>query len=324
MSNETPWRALPPLAAAPSAETAAFNAKLEAIMATLPSPWEVPVQLVRELRARGEGVLPIDGPLPEARWEPVPGGRPVRVIEAEAPRAVYLHIHGGGWTFGGPDQSDGRCLRLSRAASVDTVSVSYRFGPEDPWPACADDCFAAARLALAHADAKGGLPLFIGGESAGGHLTAVTLLRLREAGLIDGVAGAVLNYGCFDLRMTPSMRLWGGRVLVLSTPIVDWFIGNLLGEDRAAAETPLASPLLADLSGMPPALVQIGDLDPLLDDSLLMAERWRAAGAEADLAVWPGGVHGFDMFDKPAHGLPIALEAQAAVADWITAQLDRR
>ncbi len=315
------WRRLDALDAAPSAETAAFNAKLEAVLKDAPAPWTVDVALIRELRARGEGVLPIDGPLPDARWAAVPGGRRARVIEADAPRAVYLHIHSGGWTFGGPDQSDGRCLRLSRAASVDTISVEYRFGPENRWPACADDCFAAATYALAHAERRGGLPVFIGGESAGGHLSVVTLLRLREAGALEKIAGAVLNYGCFDLRLTPSTRLWGDRVLVLSTPIVDWFVGNLLGDARERAEDPLVSPLLADLSAMPPALFQIGTEDPLLDDTLLMAERWRASGAATDLAEWPGGVHGFDMFDRPEHALPIATAAQDAVADWILERL---
>jgi acetyl esterase/lipase len=104
------------------------------------------------------------------------------------------------------------------------VSVQYRLAPEHRWPACAEDCEAAALWAM---EEFGG-PLLIGGESAGAHLSAVTLLRLKARGMAGRVAGMVLNYGVYDLRMTPSMANWGGRYLVLSTPVVAWFCDNLL------------------------------------------------------------------------------------------------
>ena len=142
---------------------------------------------------------------------------------------------------------------------------------------------------------RGG-PVVIGGESAGAHLTMATFIRLAGAGLADRVAGLVLNYGVFDLRLTPSARNWGTRYLVLSTPVIDWFAANLLGEgDRA---DPAVSPLLAPLPPrLPPALFQCGTADPLIDDTLFMAARWRGAGAVAEEAIHPGGVHAFDMFD---------------------------
>ena len=107
--------------------------------------------------------------------------------------------------------------------------------------------------------------------------------------------------------MAPSARLWGDRNLVLSGPIVRFFADNFLpGLDREARRAPTISPLYADLRGMPPALFTVGTLDPLLDDSLFMAARWSAAGARAELRVWPEAVHGFTAF-------PLAL-ARAANA----------
>lgn len=277
-------------------ETAAFNAQLEAALAELPPVHELPPELTRKARAEGRGVFPVAGPLAGSEWRGIAGapGGPGRVrlsLPEGAPRGTYLHIHGGGWTLGCPDQYDAYNQRIARATGCRVVSVRYRLAPEHPWPACADDCEAAALWAL---ETFGG-PLLIGGESAGGHLSAVTLIRLRRRGLAGRVAGVVLNYGCFDLRMTPSMANWGERYLILSTPVTDWFVRNLLSE-RSAAD-PEVSPLLADLAGLPPALLQVGTCDPLLDDSLFMAARWRAAGNPAELAVYPGGVHAFDMFD---------------------------
>lgn len=303
---------------APTAETLRFNATLREKLQGLPPPWEVDIDLMRALRAEGKGILPIDGPLPDAEWRVLDDGAGrVRLIEHSAPKGVYVHIHGGGWTFGAPEQFDGRNLRLSKAADVTVVSVQYRLAPEHKWPTCADDCEAAVLWALEHA---GDLPVFIGGESAGGHLAAASLLRLREKGLLSRIRAAVLIYGCFNLRGAPALRNWGDENLILSTPIVDWFINNLIS-GAAQADDPLVSPLLADLHDMPPALFCVGTLDPLVDDTLFMAERWRAAGAESQLAVWPGGVHAFDYFDRPEFELPIALELQEDVANFIRARL---
>ena len=311
-------RHLAALAAPPAPETAAFVAALEAKLADLPASHEVEVAVSRAARAAGQGVLPPGGPLDSASWRPapVPAGR-VRVSLPDGPpRGVYLHVHGGGWTFGEPEQYDLWNGRLAQAAQVAVVSVPYRLAPEHVWPACADDAEAAALWLADAAQALFGVQgLAIGGESAGAHLAAVTLLRLRARGLGDRFAGALFNYGVFDLRMTPSMAAWGPRKLVLSTPTVDWFTDNLTGGDRALRADPALSPLLADLKGLPPALMQVGTSDPLLDDTTFMAARLAAAGVAVDLRVHPGGVHGFDMFD-----LAIARDAQAAGAAFLRAR----
>lgn len=286
-----------------SAETATFNAELAAKLKDAPRPMDVPVELTRKARAEGKGLFPPAGPLEGSEWISIKGaeGGPGRVrlsLPDGTPRGVYLHIHGGGWTFGEPEQLDGFNQRIARETGLAVASVKYRMSPENRWPGCADDCEAAARWALSEFDG----PMMIGGESAGGHLTAVTALRLRAAGLIGRMAGLVCNYGVYDLSMTPSMRNWGDEYLVLSTPVVAWFTDNLMNGATDAE----ASPLYAELAGMPPALFQVGTMDPLIDDTLFMAARWRAAGNRAELEVVPGGVHAYDCFD-----LAIARESLA-------------
>ncbi|MEM6548184.1 MAG: alpha/beta hydrolase [Pseudomonadota bacterium] len=295
--------------AALAPETVAFNAELAATLDGLPTPMEVPLDLIRMARAEGRGIFPKSGPLEGSRWQDLPGGGRVRLSPAAgAAIGTYLHIHGGGWTIGAPDQADLPNQRIAAETGGDVVSVQYRLAPEHPWPAAADDCEAAALWLLENRSG----PVVIGGDSAGAHLSVVVLQRLKARGLAERILGAVLNYGMFDLRMTPSMQRWGDRYLILSTPVVAWFAGNLLGGHDPA--DPAVSPLLADLSGMPPALFQIGTMDPLLDDSLFMAARWQAAGVAADLAIYPGGVHAFDAFD-----IPIARQAQARQSAFIAA-----
>lgn len=303
------------LGEAPSAETAAFLAKLRAQLAGLPSQMDIPIAETRRARAEGRGLFPSGGPLPEGMWlpAPVPAGR-VRLLRPEgAVRGVVLHVHGGGWTFGAPEHYDRWTLAMARATGLAVVSVPYRLAPEHVWPACADDVTAAAEWLLASPPAPlDAGPLYLAGESAGAHLAMVTLQRLRDGGRLGRIAGAVLTYGCFDLRLSPSAARWGAEMLVLSTPVIDWFADNLTGGDRSLRATADVSPLLGDLAGLPPCLVQIGTLDPLLDDSLAMATGLAVAGVPVDLRIYPGGVHGFDRFD-----LPLAAEAAADVATFL-------
>ena len=307
----TPDPGDPFAASAIAPETARFNAELEATLAAFPRPETIDPQITRAARREGRGLFPETGPLEGSAWRD-PEGTPGRLRLSpppSPPRGRVLHFHGGGWTFGAPDIEDPGCQRLAALAGVEVYSARYLLGPEHPWPAPADDAEAAALRLLEAADG----PIVLKGESAGAHLAAVTLLRLAKRGEAHRVAGAVLTYGMYDLRMTPSMRNWGERFLVLSTPTVAWFAENLLGGHDPA--DPDASPLLAPLpDGLPPALFTVGTADPLIDDTLFMTARWRAAGGEAVLAVVPGGVHAFDAFD-----LAIAREAQDRAARFVQA-----
>src|SRR6516162_7600576 len=130
---------------------------------------------------------------------------------------------------------------------------------------------------------------------AGGHLTAVTILRMRDRHGYTGFRGANIVYGAFDLSMTPSQRLFGDTRLVLRTTDMQQFYNAFLPTitDR---RVPDISPLYADLRNLCHALFTVGTKDALLDDTLFMHARWVAAGNEAELAVYPGGAHGFTLF----------------------------
>jgi acetyl esterase/lipase len=120
---------------------------------------------------------------------------------------------------------------------------------------------------------------------------------MRDRHDYTSFAAANLLYGLYDLTLTPSVRNWGERNLILNTPMIDWFISNIVRPEQRL--DPDISPLRADLSRLPPALLSVGTLDPLLDDTLYMHARWIAAGNSAELAVWPGGIHGFNAFPTP-------------------------
>jgi acetyl esterase/lipase len=158
--------------------------------------------------------------------------------------------------------------------------------------------------------------LTIGGESAGGHLSAVTVLRMRDRHGYTGFRGANLVYGAFDLSMTPSQRAFGNTRLVLRTIDMQQFYNAFLPAvtERRVADI---SPLYGDLKGLCPALFSVGTADALLDDTLFMHGRWIAAGNPADLAIYPGGAHGFTLF-------PNALaKAAAARMDAFLRQVTR-
>jgi acetyl esterase/lipase len=304
-------------------EARKMNEFVEELLAGAPSVHTVPPEVTRRLRAEGKGPF---GPVVRRddavdRTVPTPAGDVrVRTLAPERPAAVYLHLHGGGWTLGAADQQDLLLGRLADGAGVAVVSVDYRLAPEHPFPAGPDDCEAVALWLIEHArDEWGTDRLMIGGESAGAHLSLLTLLRLRDRHDTAGAfVGANLVFGAYDLGMTPSQRLWGDRNLILSRPIIEWFVEcftpGLTPEER---RDPAISPLYADLRGLPPALLTAGALDPLLDDTLFLADRWEAAGNEAELAVYPEAIHGFHALRGRLGDLSIVQQVDA-VRRWAT------
>ena len=282
-------------------ETRAFNDKLAQILAGIPTVLELPAHVIREARASGKSFL---GPVvlsPNGSERSIAGPAgpmPLRVFATPNATGVLLHIHGGGWAFGAHDQQDFLLDALAKATGLAIVSVGYRLTPEHPYPAGNDDCEAAALWLVKNARREFGSDrLFIGGESGGAHLSVTTLLRLRDRHDLRPFSAAYLTYGVYDLALTPSVRNWGTRNLVLSTPIcrkyVEWFCAG------AKTGDPDVSPLHANLAGLPPALFSVGTLDPLLDDTLFMSSRWAAAGNVAELEVYPGGVHAFNALPGP-------------------------
>ncbi len=228
---------------------------------------------------------------------------------------VYLHLHGGGWTIGAADPQDPLLAQLARESGLVVASLEYRLAPEHPYPCGPDDCEDAALWLLergaAELDAPGALA--IGGESAGAHLAAVTLLRLRDRHGAAGFRAANLVYGTYDLGGTPSRRAADAETLVLTDSSMTWFTENFVpGLDGEQRRDPSISPLYADLRGLPPALFTVGTLDPLLDDTLFMAARWQAAGNDAELLAYEDAVHGFNAFPTG-----LARAANAAQVDFL-------
>jgi acetyl esterase/lipase len=224
----------------------------------------------------------------------------MRMREFRPPQidAVMLHIHGGAWMTGAPEMLDLLHEILAKELNLAVVSVDYRLAPEHPHPAGPDDCEAAALWLLDNAADEYGTDRFlIGGESAGAHLSMVTLLRMRDRH--DAAArfrGANLVFGAYDLTGGfPSNRGVGiepGSDL-LDPQFTPWvyesFLPGMSEEERRA---PDISPMHADLTGLPPALLTVGTGDHLLDDTLLFAARYEIAGNETTTLVYPDAPHG--------------------------------
>ncbi len=302
-------------------DTAKLNDAMIALLTPLPEWWNIGAAVARENRRLGRGPFPPVTLSPRARTIVIAGRDgneiPLRVIATNhPPRGVYLHCHGGGWVLGGADMNDAMLERIADKTGLAVVSVEYRLAPEHPYPAGPDDCESAAAWLVAHMSEEFGCTaLTIGGESAGGHLAAVTVLRMRDRYGYIAFRGANLVYGAFDLAMTPSQRQFGNRRLVLRTIDMQQFYNAFLPniEDR---RQPDISPLYADLKGLCPALFSVGTKDALLDDTLFMHARWVAAGNAAELAIYPGGAHGFTLFPNG-----LAEKASARMDAFLTGVL---
>ncbi|HEV8064032.1 MAG TPA: alpha/beta hydrolase fold domain-containing protein [Acidimicrobiales bacterium] len=235
---------------------------------------------------------------------------PVRVTSPSSgdSRGTYLDIHAGGFYMDSATRGDGRNARLADALQVTVVSVEYRLAPEAPWPAAPEDCETAALWLVQEGGETDGMePMVIGGSSAGATLAMTTLLRLRDKGLVHPIAGAVLQFGAYDLSgQSPGGRLYAD----------EWFIQAYAGHVRDRTD-PDVSPLYGDLGGLPPTLLLVGTLDVLLEDNLAMAARLSAAGNDVDLRVYPESMHGFT-----SHPTPIAKVAADAADTWLAARLD--
>ena len=300
-----------------SAETRALNEAMVQLLGDQPNWWVVGAEATRAARRRGDGPFPapVFSARATTRTIPGPGGHdvPLRIIAPSTPRGVYLHLHGGGWTLGGADMQDPMLERLVDATGLAVVSVEYRLAPEHPYPAGPDDCEAAAAWLARNARAEFGTDaLTVGGESAGGHLAAVTVIRMRDRHDYSGFRGANLVYGAFDMSMTPSQRQFGDRRLVLRTIDIVQFANAFLPTVTERRD-PDISPLFAKLQGLCTALFSVGTADALLDDTLLMYGRWVAAGNAAELAIYPGGAHGFTLFPNA-----LAQQAEARMAAFLT------
>lgn len=217
-----------------------------------------------------------------------------------------VFFHGGGWVAGSLESHDATCRRLCNAAQALVVSIDYRLAPEHPFPAAPEDCFAATLWASQFIENFGGDPnrLVVCGDSAGGNLAAAVTLMARERGG-PAIAGQVLLYPITDCNFdTPSYRQ-NGEGYFLTTSTMKWFWNHYLERPEQGVE-PLASPLRADLTGLPPAIVLTAEYDPLRDEGNAYADKLQAAGVPLRRIACLGQIHGFlrrlDLFPQAAGG----------------------
>jgi monoterpene epsilon-lactone hydrolase len=244
------------------------------------------------------------------------GGVAIEIVSTLGadPDRTLLYLHGGGYVMGSPNTHRKLAADLSRAAGVRVVVPDYPLAPEHPFPAAIEAITSLYAALLAT-----GVPpehLAIGGDSAGGGLTMATLLAWRDQGLVLPAAALVIS---------PWVDLTGAEVpdpaLVERDPICSpddlgtmgrWYLAG------ADPYQPLVSPVLADLTGLPPLLIHVGEAEILVGGSIILAERARAAGVEVTLDVWPDMIHVWHVF---AGRVPESTEAVARAGAWIAKAL---
>ncbi len=254
-----------------------------------------PNATVPEMRASFEasmGMMPVG---PGTKVTPLKvDGIAAEWVEAPTARADHaiLYLHGGGYVIGSPVTHRSLAGKLSETARARVLVIDYRMAPEAPFPAAVDDAVKAYRWLLAQglSPAK----LAISGDSAGGGLTLATLVALRDKDVALPKAAALLS---------PWTDLTGNSETMTSRAKLDPMVQKeglmgmaamyLNGKD---AKTPLASPLFADLRGLPPLLIQVGDHETLLDDSRTLEKNAKAAGVDVTLEVWDEMIHVWQLF----------------------------
>jgi epsilon-lactone hydrolase len=225
-----------------------------------------------------------------------------------------LYLHGGGYVLGSIKTHRDLMGRISRAAKARVLGLDYRLAPEHPFPAAVDDSLTAYRWLLD----QGLKParIAVAGDSAGGGLAIATLVAIREAGLPMPAAGICLSPWVDMEGLGESMKTREQADPVVRRDMLVQMASAYLGKQDL--RTPLAAPLYADLKGLPPLLIQVGDAETLLDDSNRLTQRARAAGVQVKLEVWPEMIHVWQLF---ASFLPEGQQAVDGIGQFIGHQL---
>lgn len=264
-----------------SLTTAERRAQYERAEKVFPTPPDVKVERV-------------SAPAAPAEWLRPPSAVPGRVV---------LYLHGGGYVIGSPRSHRHLAAAIAGAAGASALLLDYRLAPEHPFPAAVEDATSAYRWLLDQAIAPE--RIVIAGDSAGGGLTVATLLALREA-RVPLPAGGVCISPWVDLTCSgASYATKAAADPIVRRAGVEEMARAYLG--ATPPRTPLASPLFADLRGLPPLLIHVGSDEVLLDDAVQLAERAKAAGVDATLEIYDRMIHVWHWF------LPMLDEAQTAV-----------
>lgn len=232
----------------------------------------------------------------QAEWSATP---------AADPACAVLYLHGGGYMAGSIVSHRYVAIEIGRSARARTLALDYRRAPEHPYPAQLDDALAAYRYLLDQGLAAG--KIAVGGDSAGGNLTLALLIALRTRGLPLPACGWVVSPWSDLTASGATMQSKASVDPMIQKPYVLELAQNFAG-GRDLSD-PLISPQLADLTGLPPLLIQVGSEETLLDDSVMLAGRAGAAGVATTLEIWPDMIHAFTMF------FPLVAASRRATVD---------
>ncbi|MEV4470843.1 alpha/beta hydrolase [Nonomuraea sp. NPDC049504] len=272
---------------------------------------------VAEARAVSAGLAALCGEGPdmaEVKDVTIPaedgGSFPARVlVPGEEPRGVIVYYHGGGWVIGSIDETDTVGRELAARTGCTVVLPGYRLAPEHRYPAAARDAYAAL---LWTASALPGLPIVVAGDSAGGNLAAVVAQRVRDEGGPE-IALQVLVYPVTDCLLDTDSYLDPANQLLLDRDSMIWFWDHY-APDHVRRAAPDASPLRADLSGLPPAVVLTAEHDVLRDEGEAYAERLAQAGVPVEFKRFDGQTH---VFFTMVNVLPAGDAALTMVASAV-------
>jgi acetyl esterase/lipase len=229
--------------------------------------------------------------------------------------AVLLYLHGGAYISGNSQGYRGLAAELARSTGARGIALDYRLAPEHPFPAAVEDAVAGYEALLARGFAPGRMVL--AGDSAGGGLTAATLVALRDKGVPLPAAALLISPWADLTGKAASLVSKAAQDPTLTAEALAISAGHYLG--GASAEHPLASPVLADLSGLPPMLIQVGSVEVLLDDSLALAAAAGRADAPVRLEIWPQMPHVWHAF---AFMLPEGRKAIETAGAFLSAAMD--
>jgi acetyl esterase len=255
------------------------------------------------------------------------GDIPVRIYRPASlsgPVPTLVYAHGGGFVFCDLDSHDGLCRSLANLIPAVVVSVAYRLAPEDQWPAAAEDVFAVAQWAARNADALGGDAnrIVVGGDSAGGNLAAATALMARDRGA-PALAAQLLLYPMIAPNFdTHSYRVFG-KGFYNPRPALEWYWDQYV-PSPADREHPYASPLNADLRGLPPTVVVIAGHDPLRDEGIAYGDALQDAGVATSRLSYDGGIHGFMTMPMLDLAQQARVEACAELSRLLTSHPEKR
>lgn len=212
-------------------------------------------------------------------------------VPASDDHKLVIYFHDGGFIFGSPRSYRVVTTNLARTSGARVLSVDYRLAPEHPAPAAHEDAFAAYRWALARGHAPGSIAL--GGDSAGGNMALATAVEARDAGL-PLPACLVLMSPALDLAGDGESHGLASGASLLTSELMAMFLAVYVGDGDPRA--PVVTPFHSDMSRLPPVLIHVGSMDILRDDSIAITKRINAAGGDAELKVWDGMSHFWQLF----------------------------